>query len=382
MTSDWTDTFADTPRMRFLPSVMWPYDQASEECVAVDRTADLDGWHRYACSDMAIITQWDDGTRTTPGTDMTSSSSMPSLVLSMLADLQVRPGHKVLEVGTGTGWNAALLAHRAGPGRVTTIEVDRVVAESARHALRQAGIAVTVIHGDGLEGHLPAAPYDRLIATCGLRTVPYAWVEQMRPGGVLLVPWGTHFTSTEATARLVVSGDGSSASGPFTQRVTFMRARAQRLTVGDYDTYVTAEAREGARKSRTTLPHSEVFGTTAWDANQFVLGLRLPDVVHTRGPEENGARPVWLLSSSDRSWACVLFREDRAEFTVYQYGRRRLWDETEAAHTWWTEQGRPGFSSFGLTVDQAGQHVWLKEPGNRISQPARSSEGTLAESGA
>ncbi|MFF4408460.1 methyltransferase domain-containing protein [Streptomyces sp. NPDC001407] len=366
MTPDWEDTFAHTPRTQFLPSVMWPYDQGSGESLTVDRTTDPDGWNRYACSDMAIITQWDDGTRTTPGADMTSSSSMPSLVLSMLADLQVQPGHKVLEVGTGTGWNAALLAHRAGRGHVTTIEVDPTVAETARRSLQQAGASVTVIHGDGLVGYPAAAPYDRLVATCGLRTVPYTWVEQMRPGGVLLIPWGTHFTSTEATARLVVASNGGSASGPFTQYVTFMRARAQRLTVDGYDTYVTAEAREGAQKSHTALPYDEVFGATLWDANQFALGLRLADVVHTKGPEENGARPVWLLSLNDRSWACILFRDDRAKFTVYQHGRRRLWDETEAAHTWWTEQGRPGFSSFGLTADQTGQHVWLHEPSNRI----------------
>ncbi|MEU7107701.1 methyltransferase domain-containing protein [Streptomyces sp. NPDC046215] len=319
---------------------------------------------------MAIITQWDDGASSVSGTDMTSSSSMPSLVMSMLGDLQVQPGHKVLEIGTGTGWNAALLAHRAGPGRVTTIEVDPTVAETARHALQQAGAAVTVIHGDGLHGHPPAAPYDRLIATCGLRTIPYTWVEQMRPGGVLLIPWGTQFTSTEATARLVTASDGSSASGPFTQCVTFMRARAQRLTVDDYDTYVTAEAKASAQKSHTDLPYSEVFGTTLWDANQFALGLCVPDVIRTRGPEENGARPVWLLSLNDRSWACVLFRDDRAKFTAYQYGCRRLWDEIEAAHAWWAEQGRPGFNSFGLTIDKTGQHAWFQEPGNRIKPGA------------
>lgn len=368
MAPDWTTAFTDTPRAQFLPPVIWPQDQETGECVAVDRAADPDGWHRYACSDMAIVTQWDDGARTVAGGDMTSSSSMPSLVLGMLADLQVQPGHKVLEVGAGTGWNAALLAHRAGPGRVTTIEVDPKIAESARQALHQAGADVTVVHGDGLAGHPPAAPFDRLIATCGLRTIPHAWVEQVRPGGVILIPWGTYFTSTEATTRLTVNADGTSASGPFTRRVTFMRARAQRLTPEPYEAYVTAEAREGAEKSHTTLAHDDVFGTTRWDTNPFVLGLRVPDIVPTTGPAEGGARPVWFLSNrEDHSWACVLFREDRARFTVYQYGDRRLWDEIEAAHAWWSEQGQPAFDSFGLTVDKAGQHVWLQEPGNRIN---------------
>ncbi|MGI5335885.1 hypothetical protein ACQEVS_00055 [Streptomyces sp. CA-181903] len=156
---------------------------------------------------------------------------------------------------------------RAGRGRVFTIEVDPTVADTARRALFRAGVDVTVIHGGGLAGHPAAAPYDRITATCGLRTIPYALMEQMRPGGVLLIPGGIHFTPTEATARLVVAEDGTSAQGPFTQRVTFMRARAQRLTVDAYDAYVTAEAKAGADESHTTLAHDDVLGAAAWDDN-------------------------------------------------------------------------------------------------------------------
>ncbi|MEU1815327.1 methyltransferase domain-containing protein [Streptomyces roseifaciens] len=111
---------------------------------------------------------------------------MPGLVFSMLADLDVGEGHRVLEIGTGTGWNAALLAHRVGPsGSVVTVEVDGTVASAGREALRRAGLgpAVRALHRDGLLGFPERAPYDRGIATCGLRTLPFAWVEQTRRAG-------------------------------------------------------------------------------------------------------------------------------------------------------------------------------------------------------
>jgi protein-L-isoaspartate O-methyltransferase len=98
--------------------------------------------------------------------------------------------HRVLEIGTGTGYNAALLAHRLGDGQVVSIEVDPQVAEQTRHALARAGFAPTVITADGSAGYPAGAPYDRVIATCSalLGQVPYQWVAQTRAGGRLVVP--------------------------------------------------------------------------------------------------------------------------------------------------------------------------------------------------
>ncbi|MFF4156215.1 hypothetical protein [Streptomyces sp. NPDC001678] len=247
--------------------------------------------------------------------------------------------------------NAGLLAHRLGAGCVVSVDVDQGAVEAARSRLARLGLAVEVVHGDGSAGYGPGAPYDRIVVTCGVRTLPFAWVEQTRPGGVVLVPWGTHFSSTEATARLVVAEDGLSAQGTFTRPVTFMRLRSQRLAHASYDAYVTEESRETARISTTSRTHREVFAGT-YDVNRFVLGLRVPDCTYfaDRAAGE-GRRPVWLYSLSDRSWACVIHRDDRddgAEFTVHQSGPRSLWDEVEAAYEWWIEHDRPGFGRLGL----------------------------------
>ncbi|MEV4504987.1 methyltransferase domain-containing protein [Streptomyces klenkii] len=355
----WVPAFDAVPRAGFLPGVMWPHDMATGSSRTVDKARDPDAWQRYADSDCPIVTQWDDGAHNgpEPGRSFSSSSSMPSLVFSMLADLDVREGQRVLEIGTGTGWNAALLAHRLGAGNVVTVDVDGVVAAAARAALRRAGLPVRVLHRDGCLGFPERAPYDRIIVTCGVRDIPYAWVGQTAPGGIILVPWGTYYGPAEATARLVVAEDGRSASGPFTRPVGFMRMRAQRLVRRQHAAYVPAGAMDRADTSVTSVPAADLDG--------FVPGLLVPDVTHVADRErEGGRRAVWLYGLSDTSWAAAVFRDGQKEAKVYQSGPRRLWDEAETAHEWWEAHGRPGFARFGLTVtDRGNSAVWLDDPG-------------------
>jgi protein-L-isoaspartate(D-aspartate) O-methyltransferase len=157
----------------------------------VDRASDPQGWLDYAYADDSVITQLHDGAASSEhGYPISSSCSMPAVVFTMLSHLDIHLGQRVLEIGTGTGWNAALLAHRVGDDQVVSVEVDPALADAARRNLTRAGRTPLVITGDGAGGYPPAAPYDRVIATCSVQTVPYPWVAQARPGGVILTPWG------------------------------------------------------------------------------------------------------------------------------------------------------------------------------------------------
>jgi protein-L-isoaspartate O-methyltransferase len=120
--------------------------------------------------------------------ELVSSSSQPSLMARMLEWLAVRDGDAVLEIGAGSGYNAALLAHRLGERQVTSVEYDVEIAESARAHLVAAGYRPEVVAGDGARGYRAGAPYDRIIATCALPCVPHAWLAQCRPGARILAP--------------------------------------------------------------------------------------------------------------------------------------------------------------------------------------------------
>ncbi|MEF2527426.1 MULTISPECIES: methyltransferase domain-containing protein [Streptomyces] len=360
---DWLPAFGAVPRDMFVPDRIWPgIEDGTRQNPVVDRMKDPEGWFRAVYSDIPLTTQWDDGSHTGDGLGNTpsSSSSRPHMVFSMLKDLDVRDGHRVLEIGTGTGWNAGLLAHRLGEGNVVSVECDPVVAEGAGENLRTAGLSPRLVVGDGRKGHLPGAPYDRVIATCSVREVPRAWVEQTTTGGVIVTPWGTLYGG-EAIARLTVQG--GTANGRFTRSSAFMRLRQQRADRPPHGAYLKGRPwpADGSRGT-TDLSPADVGG---W-VEQFAVGLQMAGAFWAVERYEDGAYTLWTYSTDTLSWASADYVPGADSFEVVQSGPRRLWDETEAAHLWWEGQGRPGFDRFGLTVDGDGQRAWLDSPDHPV----------------
>jgi protein-L-isoaspartate(D-aspartate) O-methyltransferase len=143
---------------------------------------------RLIYADRALITHVSSAKQARAPTPI-SSSSQPTLMAQMLEDLSLAAGHKVLEIGAGTGYNAALIAHVVGPERVTSVDVDRSILSEAWDHLR--GFAERRVHlkqADGRLGFPEQAPYDRIIVTAATPQLEQAWLEQLAAAGLLSAP--------------------------------------------------------------------------------------------------------------------------------------------------------------------------------------------------
>ncbi|MDQ3887356.1 MAG: protein-L-isoaspartate(D-aspartate) O-methyltransferase [Actinomycetota bacterium] len=168
------------PRERFVPAGTPPED---------------------AYADRALVLTYDEAGRPT------SSISQPSMVALMLEQLDVHPGQRVLEIGTASGYNAALLAHLSGPaGAVTTIEFDTELAASASQRLAGFDPPVLVRVGDGWLGAPDLAPFDRIEVTVGVDDLSPAWMAQLREEGMIVAPL-TLRPGLELSIAWVRSGD-------------------------------------------------------------------------------------------------------------------------------------------------------------------------------
>jgi protein-L-isoaspartate(D-aspartate) O-methyltransferase len=176
-----------------------------------------------------------------------SSSSQPTMMIIMLEQLRLSRGQNVLEIGAGTGYNAALIQHIVGTrGRVTTIEIDKDLAEWARDALQRAGMTqVMVVETDGAGGYPPRAAYDRIIATVGIWDVPRAWVRQLKPKGILVAPlW---LEAIQVSAAFIPQSDGTLFSRDnrlcgFVQLRGMAAGPSTHVRVGSSTLYLTSDS--------------------------------------------------------------------------------------------------------------------------------------------
>lgn len=144
-----------------------------------------------------------------PSGETLSSSSQPTMMALMFQQMELQQGMNVLEIGTASGYNAALMKHVVGTkGHVTSLEIDHDLANQARDNLTQAGYAnVNVVNTDAINGYSPRAQYDRIISTVGVWDIPSNWTQQLRDEGRLIVPiW---LDGIQVSATFIPQDDGT-----------------------------------------------------------------------------------------------------------------------------------------------------------------------------
>jgi protein-L-isoaspartate(D-aspartate) O-methyltransferase len=303
-----------------------------------------------------------------------SSSSMPGLMVRMLESLNLQDGSRVLEIGTGSGYNAALLCHRLGADNVYSIDIEPELVSLARDRLARLGYQPTLAVGDGESGLAQYGPYDRIVATCSVPSVPWSWVQQTSVGGLI----HTDVKTSGHAGNLVLLQRGKDrAEGHFSASYgSFMAMRhgERQLPHGE-----PALNRTHAESRPTTLdlprPWEEfVF----WFFAHVYSTLRISSYGQGMDPHTGQPGNAHLIGT-DSSWCEIsASRDSDGKRTVWQSGPRQLWNKIEAAHQRWHELGQPGWQRFGLTVTENHQTVWLDSPTSHNVWPLPQDDPTLS----
>jgi len=279
----------------------------------------------------------------------TSSSTLPGLVVSMLHMLNPKPGQEVLDVGTGSGYSAALMSRRIGDAHVTSVNVEPYLVQVARDRLATFGRTPRLEVTDAT-GALPGSEYDRIMATVSVRPVPESWLRALRPGGRIV-------TTIAHTALLITADmgpDGVATGSVHPDPATFMETRRE----ADYppklnSLFTTARESDGEQVRRPDGPVPDLW--QEWPL-RYLFELDTPGVETRAATFPEGRRVLWLLAA-DGSWARA---EDGPAPAVHQGGGRCLWDDLERIRRKWEERNR--FSLQSLTVRLTPERSTLTAP--------------------
>ncbi|MFI8263711.1 methyltransferase domain-containing protein [Streptomyces sp. NPDC085665] len=353
------EAFLNTPRHPFVPVF---YRRVGGAYVPWRITDGADSeWLRQVYSNEALITEVDgvlaeDADPAGQTGAATSSSTMPRLMADMLDALDVRAGDRVLEIGTGTGYNAALLSFLAGAGNVTTIDYTAPLVLAARSRLRENGIEPTVLRADGAEGHPSGAPFDRIIATCSVRRIPRAWLDQCAPGGVIVAPLkGT--LDGGAVACLTKLGDGRAVGRFISTPAAFMPLQSGPEQLSAMPDHVDGPQRTAEISGRVL----DDYGFTFW------AHLHMAPTVVRRGQQINGQHRTTLYDPADGSAVIVQDRPDGPPAATTT-GPRDLWKTIEVAHMEWRAHNRPRREWLTIEATPDKQSVSFTAPDGSLSR--------------
>lgn len=358
--------FEETPRHVFVPRYC-RWEGGCELIVDGDSAAQRDEWLRGVYTDQALMVQLRPAHDESTGSGFpTSSSSAPGVMAGMLEALGLQPGHRVLEIGTGTGYNAALLSRRVGAANVVSIELDPGLADTARHTLAELGLHPSVHTGDGHHGVPDAAPFDRIIATASVDHIPPAWIAQLAPGGVIIADLRGSLSGSLVWLTLV---DDDVAEGRFLDLPGAFMPMRPRLDSPLRDGETWDQVLDECNPQRRTTP-VDAAAVADCEPLRFLLQLHLAGC-RVRGFLRSPCSPELRGHATDGSWFAVDLHTDDVPFPVAQGGPGRLWDTVESCWALWQYLGKPDVERFGVTApDVAGlQYVWLDAPDSGYRWP-------------
>ncbi|WP_257573478.1 methyltransferase domain-containing protein [Streptomyces sp. JJ66] len=341
----WKSAFLDVSRETFVPRFTIGYGSASR----VFENTDAD-YSEAVYADTSLVTEWD-----AAGTPV-SSSSAPSLMARMLDAFAVDEG-PVLEVGTGTGYNCALLCHHFGDSHVVSVDVDPALARAARDKLRKHGYTPAIITGDGTRGWSHQAPYRGILATCGVDRIPPAWLGQVTPGGLIVTNIGT------GIAQLTVNEGGGAEGGFLSEAASFMRARPAPGYVAETAPRYSKTIINGAGRKRTyDLPgqdEGEGFLGDLILAESLEISMVQHDVLAMSLLVSEEETVHGLVQPASGSWARVTSLGGTAVHVVSS-GPRDLWADRLRLFTEWVDAWRPQPGAYRLRVTPEGDHTLMR----------------------
>ncbi|MEU6478904.1 protein-L-isoaspartate(D-aspartate) O-methyltransferase [Streptomyces sp. NPDC047017] len=346
--SPWREPLTETPRHQLVPRWFAPGERG---WTAVDGPADDRAWAAAAYADRTLVTRIGPAhaDQVTEGQAVTghptSSSTLPSLVVTMLRHGRLATGMRLLDLATGSGYSAALACHRLGDDLVTTMDVDPYLTQAAADRLDQAGHRPIVITGDALEG-LPGT-YDRIVSMVSVPRIPAHWLTALDTGGRLV--------TTIAGTGLILTADKTSDGGA-AGRIEWDRGSFMATRVGpDYPTALNALFSTAATDDGqiTVSPFPVLDVMQAWEV-WSMLTLTAPGIEHRTGTRDDGSRMTWMLHA-DGSWARACTARGERTTTVHQGGPRRLYDLLDAIRWRWLEHGELPVYGAQVTITPDGE---------------------------